>query len=483
MPPFAACSLIIEAGITIAIYTCKQQKAASRKGNCRMSDQSERAVRFEPGLKSQELTKIRDMNVARGISSVMPVFVKETKGTLVTDVDGNEFIDFAGGIGVVNFGHNHPAVVEAIKKQADQYLHTCFMVAMYEPYVQLAAKLNKFTPGDFPKKTALFNSGAEAVENSIKLARRFTKKTAIVSLECAFHGRTLMAMTLTSKVKPYKYGFGPFAPDVYKIPAPYCYRCRYGLTYPGCDLYCARYLEQFFAVECSADNVAAVIAEPVQGEGGFIVPPPDYFKVLHDICRRNNVLLILDEIQTGFYRTGGSLASYYYQVAPDMVTMAKSLAGGVPISALTGRAEVMDAAGPGEIGGTYGGNPLGCAAALAVLETAKKEKTGEKAIETGKVVSDRLEDMKEKCSLIGEHRGLGAMQAIELVKDRETREPAPEATKSIAKRCHDRGLLILTAGIFSNVIRLLMPVNIPADQLNRGLDILEEAIAEEQGGL
>ena len=448
-----------------------------------MSDKNGKPVKFEPGLKSQELTKMRDLNVARGISSVMPVFVKEAKGAMVSDVDGNSFIDFAGGIGVLNLGHSHPAVVEAIKKQADLYLHTCFMVAMYEPYVQLAAKLNEFTPGDFPKKTALFNSGAEAVENSVKLARRFTGKTAIVSLECAFHGRTLMAMTLTSKVKPYKYGFGPFAPEVYKIPAPYCYRCRFGLTYPECDLHCAKYLEQFFAVECSAESVAAVIAEPVQGEGGFIVPPPDYFKVLHEICRRNEVLLILDEIQSGFYRTGNPLASYHYNVAPDLITMAKSLAGGVPISALTGRAEVMDSAGPGEIGGTYGGNPLGCAAALAVFDAADREQIGEKAKITGSVTEDRLKKMKEKYPLIGDQRGLGAMQAIEMVKDRKTKEPAPEATKAIVKRCHERGLIILTAGIFSNVIRLLMPVNIPANHLDRGLDILEEAVAEEQGGL
>ena len=447
-----------------------------------MSDESSKAVSFKPGPKSQELMKIRDQHVARGISYVMPVFVRETKGAVLVDVDGNEFIDFAGGIGVTNFGHNHPAIVEAIKKQADQYLHTCFMVAMYEPYVQLAAKLNSFTPGDFPKKSAFFNSGAEAVENSIKLARRFTKKTAIVSLEGAFHGRTLMTMTLTSKVKPYKYGFGPFAPDVYKIPAPYCYRCRFGLEYPSCELRCARYLEQFFAVECSADNVAAVIAEPVQGEGGFIVPPQDYFKVLHEICKSNDVLLILDEIQSGFYRTGSALASHHYQVEPDLITMAKSLAGGVPISALTGRADVMDAAGPGEIGGTYGGNPLGCAAALAVLATAEKEDIEPKAKKTGSIAAERLEKMKEKYAIIGDHRGLGAMQGIELVKDRSTKEPAPEAAKAIIKRCHDRGLIIITAGIFSNVIRILMPVNISSEQLNQGLDILEEAIAEEQGG-
>lgn len=447
-----------------------------------MSDEGSKAVSFKAGPKSQELMKIRDQHVARGISYVMPVFVRETKGAVLVDVDGNEFIDFAGGIGVTNFGHNHPAIVEAIKKQADQYLHTCFMVAMYEPYVQLAAKLNSFTPGDFPKKSAFFNSGAEAVENSIKLARRFTKKTAIVSLEGAFHGRTLMTMTLTSKVKPYKYGFGPFAPDVYKIPAPYCYRCRFGLEYPSCELRCARYLEQFFAVECSADNVAAVIAEPVQGEGGFIVPPQDYFKVLHEICKSNDVLLILDEIQSGFYRTGSALASHHYQVEPDLIAMAKSLAGGVPISALTGRADVMDAAGPGEIGGTYGGNPLGCAAALAVLATAEKEDIEPKAKKTGSIAAERLEKMKEKFAIIGDHRGLGAMQAIELVKDRSTKEPAPEAAKAIIKRCHDRGLIIITAGIFSNVIRILMPVNISSEQLNQGLDILEEAIAEEQGG-
>jgi 4-aminobutyrate aminotransferase / (S)-3-amino-2-methylpropionate transaminase / 5-aminovalerate transaminase len=447
-----------------------------------MNEKSKNPAIIEAGPKSRELMEVRDQNVARGISYVMPVFVKEAKGALITDVDGNEFIDFASGIGVTNFGHNFPAVVEAIKKQADQYLHTCFMVNMYEPYVRLAEKLNNFVPGDFPKKSALFNSGAEAVENSIKLARRFTKKTAVVSLECAFHGRTLMTMTLTSKVRPYKYGFGPFAPDVYKIPSAYCYRCRFGLTYPECDLKCARHLEHFFAVECTPDNVAALIVEPVQGEGGFIVPPPDYFKVLHEICKKNDVLMIFDEIQTGFYRTGERLASCHYGVEPDLTAMAKSLAGGVPISALTGRAEIMDAAGPGEIGGTYGGNPMGCSAALAVFETIEKEQLEIQAKESGKIASDRLEDMKKKYSIIGDHRGLGAMQAIELVKDLKTKEPAPEAVKAIVKRCHERGLIIITAGIFSNVIRLLAPVNIPTDQLNRGLDILEEAIAAEQGG-
>ncbi len=447
-----------------------------------MNEKKQQAKKFGTGPQSEELAKLRQENVAGGISSVMPVFVREARGAKLIDVDGNEYLDFAGGIGVVNFGHGHPAVVDAIKQQADKYLHTCFMVVAYEPYVRLAEKLNKLVPGEHHKKTALFNSGAEAVENAVKLSRRYTKKTGIISLECAFHGRTLMTMSLTSKVKPYKYGFGPFAPEVYKIPAPYCYRCRFGLEYPSCELHCARYLEQFLAVECAPDTVAALIAEPVQGEGGFIVPPQDYFKVLHEICKKHNIVLIIDEIQSGFYRTGGPLASHYYGIAPDLVTMAKSLAGGVPISALTGRAEVMDAAGPGEIGGTYGGNPLGCAAALAVIETAEKENLSRMAAETGKKTADRLDKIAEKYTLVGEHRGLGAMRALELVKDRKTREPAADEAKAIVKRCHEKGLIIITAGIFGNVIRFLMPVNISDEELNRGMDILEEALAEEQGG-
>ncbi len=360
-----------------------------RRETLLMEHKENEGILYKQNSKSKQMIKIREQNIARGISSVIPISVKEAKGTRIVDIEDNEYIDFAGGIGVVNFGNNHPLIVEAIKNQADKYLHTCFMITMYEPYIQLAAKLNNFTPGDFPKKTALFNSGAEAVENSIKLARRFTNKTSIISLEGAFHGRTLMTMSITSKVKPYKYGFGPFAPDVYKIPAPYCYRCRFGLTYPDCNLHCAHYLEHFFTIECPADNVAALIAEPVQGEGGFIVPPPEYFKVLHEICRRNGILLILDEIQTGFYRTGSPLASYHYQVVPDMIAMAKSLAGGVPLSAVTGKDVIMDSAGPGEIGGTYGGNPLGCAAALAVFKIIEKEDIAEKAKDTGSITINR----------------------------------------------------------------------------------------------
>lgn len=430
-----------------------------------------------PGPRSQELLKEREEHIPRGVSYTLPVFVEQTKGALIKDVDGNVFIDFACGIGVTNFGHNHPKVVAAVKEQAEQLLHTCFMVAMYEPYLAAARRLNAITPGDFPKKTAFFNSGAEAVENAVKIARRYTKRTGIVSLECAFHGRTLMTMTLTSKVKPYKLGFGPFAPDVYKIPSPYCYRCRFGMTFPDCELYCARYLEQFFALESPAESIAAIIAEPVQGEGGFIVPPRDYFKVLQEICRKHGILLILDEIQSGFFRTGYRFAGEYFGVAPDMITMAKSLAAGMPLSAVTGRAEVMEAVGPGEIGGTYSGNPVSCAAARAALELMDEEDFASSAARVAEATRNRLLAMQEKFPIIGDVRGLGCMQAMELVKDRKTKEPAPDQLKAVMAGCHQKGLLVISAGVFSNVLRLLMPVNISDELLHQGLDILEEGFA------
>ncbi len=435
-----------------------------------------------PGPKSRELMQLREQNVARGISCSLPVFASEAQGALVEDVDGNVLIDFAGGIGVVNFGHCNPAVVEAVKKQVDRYMHTCFMVVGYEPYIRVAEKLNQIVPGNFPKKSALFNSGAEAVENAVKLSRRYTQKTGIVALESAFHGRTLMTMTLTSKVKPYKFGFGPFAPEVYKIPSPYCYRCRFNLSYPSCDLQCARYLEHFFAYECPSESVAAVIAEPVQGEGGFIVPPKDYFKVLHEICRNHGILLIIDEVQSGFYRTGYRFAAEYFEVEPDLMTMAKSIAGGLPLSAVTGRAEVMDAAGPGEIGGTYGGNPVACAAALAIMDLMEKEDFAAVAQKAGEYIHNRLLKLQEEFECIGDVRGLGPMQAIELVKDRSTKEPDAAKAKAIIARCHAAGLIVLSAGVLGNVIRILVPVTAPQEHLEQGLDILEKAVREEQRG-
>ncbi|MFX4263212.1 4-aminobutyrate--2-oxoglutarate transaminase [Pelotomaculum propionicicum] len=431
-----------------------------------------------PGPKSQEILELRQKYVPRGISYSTQIFVKEAKGAVITDVDGNEFIDFAGGIGVNNAGHCHEKVVQAAKDQIDHFIHTSFNVAQYEQYVKLAEKLDEVTPGSFPKKTMFANSGAEAVENAVKIARKYTNRTGIIALECAFHGRTLLAMTLTSKVKPYKYGFGPFASDVYKVPSAYCYRCYYGLSYPSCDLQCLKNLERFFVAECPSDQVAAVIAEPVQGEGGFIVPPPEFLPGLKQICEKHGILFIADEIQTGFGRTGKLFACENFGLVPDLMAIAKSLAAGFPLSAVTGRAEVMDAPAPGEIGGTYGGNPVACAAALQVIDIMKDEALPERANWIGSVLTGRLKEMQEKYPVIGDVRGLGAMIAIELVNDRKTKEPAKEITSRLTAECYKRGLIFLSAGIYSNVLRFLMPLVITESELNQAADILEASLQE-----
>lgn len=431
-----------------------------------------------PGPRSQEIMELRQKYVPRGISYSTQIFVKEAKGAVITDVDGNEFIDFAGGIGVNNAGHCHEKVVQAAKDQIDHFIHTSFNVAQYEQYVRLAEKLDEVTPGNFPKKTMFANSGAEAVENAIKIARKYTNRTGIISLECAFHGRTLLAMTLTSKVRPYKYGFGPFASDVYKIPSAYCYRCYYGLSYPSCDLQCLKNLERFFVAECPSDQVAALIAEPVQGEGGFIVPPPEFLPGLKQICEKHGILFIADEIQTGFGRTGKLFASEHFGLEPDLMAIAKSLAAGFPLSAVTGRAEVMDAPAPGEIGGTYGGNPVACAAALQVIDIMKEEALPERANWIGSLLTGRLKEMQEKYPVIGDVRGLGAMIAIELVNDRKTKEPAKEITSRLTAECYKRGLIFLSAGIYSNVLRFLMPLVITESELNQAADILETSLQE-----
>ncbi len=431
-----------------------------------------------PGPKSLELLEKRKKHVPKGISYSFPIFVKEARGATVTDVDGNQLIDFASGIGVVNVGHCHPRVVSAVKEQLDKYIHTSINVVMYEPYVALAEKLAGITPGNFEKKTMFANSGAEAVENALKIARKYTKRKGIIALECAFHGRTLMAMTLTSKIRPYKYGFGPFAPEVYKIPSAYCYRCYFGLSYPSCDMRCVKNVERFFVAECPADNVAAIIFEPVQGEGGFIVPPPEFLQGLAGICQKYGIVFVADEIQTGFGRTGRMFACEHFNLEPDIITTAKSLAAGVPLSAVTGRAEIMDVPDPGEIGGTYGGNPLACAAALQVIDIVKEEKLPERAAKIGEVMKERLYAMREKYPLIGDVRGLGAMVAIELVTDRTTKEPAKEATSRLQAECYKRGLIVLTAGIYSNVLRFLCPLVISDEELAQALDVLDEALGE-----
>jgi 4-aminobutyrate aminotransferase / (S)-3-amino-2-methylpropionate transaminase / 5-aminovalerate transaminase len=430
-----------------------------------------------PGPKSRELMRRREAAVPRGVSHATPIFAACAEGAVLEDVDGNRFIDFAGGIGVMNVGHRAPRVMVALRKQLDEFVHTCFSVAPYEKYIELAEKLNSLTPGKFAKKTLLVNSGAEAIENSIKIARAYTRRPAIICFEDAFHGRTLLAMSLTSKTHPYKAGFEPFATDIYRIPYAYCYRCSYGLQYPSCGVFCAHHLEDTFKRVVASEAVAAVVVEPVLGEGGFVTPPPEFLPIIQEICHRHKILLIADEVQTGFGRTGAMFACERYGIAPDILVSAKSLAAGMPLAAVTGRAEVMDAAGVGGLGGTYSGNPLACAAAIAAIETIEHEKLAERATKIGSVFERRASEWKKRWPLIGEIRGLGAMRAIELVRSAEKKEPAKDETEQIVRYCYTHGLIMISAGSYGNVLRLLVPLVITDEQLNEGLDILHSAIA------
>jgi len=424
----------------------------------------------------ESLLQRKNNAVARGISNSTPIFIKEANGAVITDVDGKEFLDFYAGIGVLNVGHCPEPVVKAIQEQAAKLLHSCFMVTMYEPYIALAEVLNSITPGEFAKKTMFANSGAEAVENAVKIARHATKKSGIISFECGFHGRTLMTMSLTSKVKPYKFGFGPFAPDTYKVPSAYCYRCYYRSTYPGCGLHCLENFERFFTAEIDAEHIAALIIEPVQGEGGFIVPPPEFLPGLKSICQSKGILFIADEVQSGFGRTGKMFAVENWGIEPDLITTAKSIAAGVPLSAVTGKAEFMDVPDPGNIGGTYGGNPLACVAGLETVRYIQEQDLCGRAVAIGNQTMTRMAALQEKCQAIGDVRGIGAMIGIELVKDKQTKEPDKELAGKVIKDCLQRGLIILGAGIFGNVIRLLIPLVVTDEQLDRGLTILEDSL-------
>lgn len=430
-----------------------------------------------PGPLSKELLERREKAVPRGVSNGIPVFAKEAKGALVTDVDGNTYIDFAGAIGTLNVGHNHPKVVAAVKEQLERFIHTGFNVMMYEPYIELAEKLAALAPGNAEKKVILLNSGAEAVENAVKIARKYTKRPAIISFTRGFHGRTLMTMSMTSKVKPYKYEFGPFASEVYKAPYPYAYRKPGNLTDEEYEDYMIQEFRNFFQNDVAAETVAAVVMEPVQGEGGFIVPGKKFVKAVYDFCRENGILFVSDEIQAGFSRTGRYFAIEHFDVVPDLITISKSLAAGVPLSGVIGRSDIMDAANPGELGGTYAGSPLGCAAALAVLDIIESEKLNERAEKIGRHVLDTFRSWQKEFTFIGDVRGLGAMCAFEVVKDKTTKEPDKALTKRIVKEANKRGLLLLDAGIFGNVIRILMPIVITDDQLQEGLDILKQSIA------
>src|ERR1700741_1399460 len=376
-----------------------------------------------PGPKSKALSERRLKAVPRGLSHATPIYVAKTEGAILEDVDGNRYIDLAGGIGCLNTGHRAPGVLTAIERQLDKFLHTCVQVTPYECYVRLAERLNEITPGKFPKKTLFVNTGAEAVENAVKIARAATGRPGIIAFEDAFHGRTMMALSLTSKTHPYKAGFQPFPGEVYRIPYAYCYRCSYSLTYPSCDLYCARHLEDTFKRVVAQEGVAAVIAEPVLGEGGFVAPPLDYFRRLIDICHKHGVLFIADEVQTGFGRTGALFACERYGIEPDIIVTAKSIGGGLPLAAITGRAEIMDAPGPGGLGGTFAGNPLSCAAALAVLDLFDRENLLNRANELGNQFQRRAREWQRRWPLIGDVRGLGGMQAIELVQSQGTEAP------------------------------------------------------------
>src|SRR6266568_1100390 len=430
-----------------------------------------------PGPKSKALSERRAKAVPRGLSHGTPIYVAKAEDAWLEDVDGNRYLDFAGGIGCANAGHRRDEVVEAVKDQLDRFLHTCVQVTPYENYVRLAERMNEVTPGKFAKKTIFVNSGAEAVENAVKIARAYTKRPGIIAFEDAFHGRTMMTLALTSKTHPYKAGFAPFPSEVYRVPFAYCYRCSYSLKYPSCDLYCARHLEDTFKRVVANEEVAAVIAEPGLGEGGFIAPPPDYFKVLIELCHRHGILFIADEVQSGFGRTGALFASERYGIEPDLLVTAKSLGGGLPLAAVTGRAEIMDAPGVGGLGGTFAGNPLSCAAANAVLDLFERGDLLSRANSVGEQFRKRAQEWKTRFEIIGDVRGLGAMQAIELVKSRETREPAPEETRQITQYCYEHGLITITAGTYSNVIRLLVPLVIPEEQMEEGLDVLENALA------
>ena len=434
-----------------------------------------------PGPRSRALMAAREVHVPRGPFHVTPIFVQSARGALIEDVDGNRLIDFASGIGVTNVGHCDEAVVAAVREQAGAFMHVAFNVTPYEGYVELCRRLNEMTPGDFPKKTFLANSGAEAVENAVKLARGYTTKQAVVCFELAFHGRSYLAMTLTSKATPYRAGFGPMNPEVYRAPFPYPYR------WPGhafsedpdvVDERCFAEFEDLVVNRITPGDCAAVIVEPVLGEGGFIPLTRGYAKRLRDFCTAHGIVLIADEIQSGFGRTGALWACDQLGLVPDVFTTAKCLGGGMPVSAVTGRAEIMDATGVGGIGGTFGGNPLSCAAAIAVCDLFAKGEILERARHLAAHIQATLAAWPDRYPAVGNVRGLGTMMGFELVKDRATKEPWPEGAKQLTKFCYERGLIIMTAGTYGNVVRLLMPLVITDAELAEGVGVLEQGLAE-----
>ena len=431
-----------------------------------------RSIRLQtdvPGPRSVQILERSARVVADPLSIYLPVVVAEGRGATLTDVDGNTFIDFAGGVGCLNVGHAHPRVVDAVREQAARFLHTDFTIVPYEVYVTLAERLLAVAPFAGPAKAAFFNSGAEAVENAVKFARAYTKRPAVIAFEGGFHGRTMLAMTLTSKTHPYKAGLGPFAPEVYRVPFPNTYR--------GIDARAAlAALEAAFSTQVARETVAAIILEPVQGEGGFVVPPAEFVQGVREICDREGIVMIADEVQSGYGRTGKMFAIEHFGVEPDLITVAKSIAAGLPLSGVLGKAAIMDAPGDGAVGGTYVGNPVAQAAALAVLDVFEDEGLVERAGRIGETVRGRMTAWQERFPQIGDVRGLGAMLALELVRDPATKEPAPELASRVAEEAAKRGLLLLKAGVHANCIRVLCPLVITDAELDEALGAWDEAL-------
>ncbi len=422
-----------------------------------------------PGPRSAEILARNDHVVAAPLAPSFPVVVAHAQGARLTDVDGNTFLDFTGGVGCLNVGHSHPKVIAAVRDQVDRFMHTDFTIVPYEVYTTLAERLLERAPISGPTRAAFFNAGTEAVENAVKFARAYTKRQAVIAFEGAFHGRTLLSLSLTSKTHPYKAGLGPFAPEVYRVPFAQAYR--------GPDAQSAlRTLERTLVTQVAAESVAAIVVEPVQGEGGFVPALPEFLAGVRRICDDNGIVLVVDEVQTGFARTGKFFAIEHYGVEPDLMTIAKSIAAGLPLSGVLGRAPIMDAPGTHAVGGTYVGNPVAQAAALAVLDVIEEEQLVERSASIGDVMRARMLQWQDRFEQVGDVRGLGAMLAVELVHDRESKNPAPELVAAVCERAFQNGMLLLSAGIYSNVIRVLVPITITDAELDEAMSVWEDAL-------
>lgn len=433
-----------------------------------------------PGPKGIAMLDRRKNALPAGLAKSTDVVVDRAEGALVWDVDGNQLLDFAGGIGMINVGHSNAAVVKAIKEQVDKYIHTCSLVTTMEPYLELAELLNECTPGDFPKKTLLANSGSEAVENAVNIAKYYTKRSGVLCFEGAYHGRTLLTLSLTSKYALFKKGFGSYVSDIYRIPAPNMYRKPEAQTDAQYISECIANLERALIAQVDPESLAAIIIEPVQGEGGFLQIPAQYLQRLREICNQYGIVFIADEIQCGAGRTGKLFAIEHTGIIPDMVVSAKSIGAGMPISAVTGKAEMMDAPHLGGIGGTYGGSPVACVAAIEAIKILKSESFLQRSREVGEIIHNTMQQWKEKYRIIGDVRGVGAMQLVEFVKDRNTKAPDMEVAMEVIKDAIGKGLILIRAGLYSNCIRLLPPIVITNEQLLEGLAVLESAIASAQ---